>query len=86
MNLDWIDAPEWRALFREWAENKPGRYKNLPGLKAGYARMVKVSGGDIDTAREIVDRSLGNGWKGLFELSMGQSRQAASVDFEHRIK
>ena len=84
--MDWIEDSEWRALFREWAQNKPGRYKNQQGLKAGYARMLKVSGGDIATAREIVARSLGNGWKGLFELPRSHPPQPSAVDFEHRIE
>jgi hypothetical protein len=29
---------------------------------------LKLSGGDADKAKEIVDRSRGMGWQGLFEL------------------
>ena len=86
LNLEWIDDPEWRELFRDWARNKKGPYKNSRGLKAGYARMAKISGGDITAAREIVERSIANGWQGLFPLPRGHPPQANLPDFEHRIE
>ena len=86
MNVDWVEDLEWRELFRDWARNKKGPYKNLRGLRAGYSHLQKISSGDIAAAREIVERSLANGWQGLFPLARGQPAQAAAVDFDHRIE
>lgn len=86
LDLSWIDDLEWRAVFGDWAKNKKNPYKSLRGRKAGYARLVELSAGDIGAARKIVERSLGNNWIGLFELPRGKPPQGGAVDFDHRIE
>lgn len=65
-------SPEFEESFNEWLDYKKRQfkfeYKTERSLKAAYSELVKLSGGDPTVAAKIVDQSMGNGWKGLFEL------------------
>lgn len=69
-------APEWvqqefAPAFLDWMEYKRSRreaYKSDKSLKACYNMLVKLSNGDAETARLIVEQSMANNWKGLFPL------------------
>lgn len=70
-NLSFID-PAFADAFTTWLEHKKKQfkfeYKTERSLKAAYAELVKLSGNDPDIAMQIVEQSMSNGWKGLFEL------------------
>lgn len=65
-------SPELEEPFSEWLDYKKRQfkfeYKTERSLKAAYSELVKLSEGDPAVAAEIVDQSMRNGWKGLFEL------------------
>lgn len=67
-SFDFIEDEEWREVYREWCDNKPKPYKKKLGVEKGYTQLLNLSNNDIETARKIIDRSLANGWAGLFEL------------------
>lgn len=58
--------------FSTWLEYKEKqwhfKYKTEKSLKSAYQELVRLSGCDPCKAMQIVDQSMSNGWKGLFEL------------------
>nr|PIE36471.1 MAG: hypothetical protein CSA53_08040 [Gammaproteobacteria bacterium] len=68
LDFSFIAEPDWRDLFAEWAKDKRNPYKKITGAKKGYAHLRNLSGGSLQAARRIVDRSLANNWAGLFPL------------------
>lgn len=62
----------FEEAFSTWLEYKEKqwhfKYKTERSLKSAYQELVRLSGGNPCTAMRIVDQSMSNGWKGLFEL------------------
>ena len=69
-DLSFIDSESLRAIFLEWLDYKKGAhkfsYKSESSLQVAFNELLKHSGGDPEIARTIVNRSIANGWKGLF--------------------
>ncbi|AYC20084.1 hypothetical protein DZA65_03209 [Dickeya dianthicola] len=61
---------EWKAYRRE------NRYKSYQPTErsegAAITNLINLSGGDPQTQMLIVQQSMANGWRGLFELKAGQ--------------
>src|SRR5574344_765984 len=71
LDLSFIVQDDWRELMNEWVQyhneiNKP--YKSQRGLMACYSHLVRLSGGNIETAYLIIEQSEANNYQGLFEL------------------
>lgn len=63
--------PEFKQAFFDWLEYKKQRkesYKTEKSTRLCYDKLVKLSGNDPYTARQIVEQSMANNWAGLFEL------------------
>lgn len=62
----------YKDVFRTWLIYKRDTfketYKTQQSLQAAYNRLKKLSGNSPVMAREIVEQSMANNWKGLFEL------------------
>lgn len=59
----------FREIFAEWLAYKKERhesYKSRRALKCCYTRLVKLSGGDAEIARKIIETSMANNYSGLF--------------------
>lgn len=68
--LAFVDRPGYVPIMEDWMAYKRERqetYKPI-GLKACYTKLVRLSGGDADVAREIVKESMANNYAGLFPL------------------
>ncbi len=69
--LPFVD-PMFEEAFSTWLEYKEKqwhfKYKTERSLKSAYQELVRLSGCNPCTAMRIVDQSMSNGWKGLFEL------------------
>lgn len=65
-------APGFAPAFAAWLGYKRQQfkftYKSEASMRAAYAELVRLSGNDPQTAMRIVEQSMSNGWKGLFEL------------------
>ena len=65
-----------KPVFFEWLEYKKASfkfsYKTERSLEAAYNELVKLSGGDPNTARQIINNSMAKGWKGMFPLDSSQ--------------
>lgn len=61
----------WKELFLEWIEYKKSikdSYTTQKTIEACYRNLQLLSRNDLNTARRIIDQSIGNKWKGLFPL------------------
>lgn len=62
---------EWIELFKQWLDykrEKKNTYKGEKSIRAMAKKLFEMAGGDIITARAIVEQSMANNWQGLFEL------------------
>lgn len=62
---------DWIKLLDEWLEYKAAKkqsYKTEKSLRAMANQLYKLSSGNIETAREIVEQSMANNWNGLFPI------------------
>lgn len=70
-------APAFERPFAEWLDYKKEQfnfiYRTERSLKAAYDKLVALSGGNPRVASLIVNQSMGNGWKGLFELKNNET-------------
>lgn len=74
-NKDIIDYQfipiEFQSIFADWLEYKKQRkeaYKTGKSIQCCYNKLIKLSGGNPDIAKQIVEQSMANNWAGLFEL------------------
>lgn len=62
----------YKDVFRTWLIYKRDTfketYKTQQSLQAAYNRLKKLSGNSPAMAMDIVEQSMANNWKGLFEL------------------
>lgn len=66
LHFNFIEDPEWKRVYKEWAQNKKSPYRKQLGLEKGFTHLKNISSNDIETARKIIDNSLANNWAGLF--------------------
>ena len=61
---------DFKPIMREWCQYKrEKKQKYTPtGLKACYAKLLKLSNGNPNTAQQIVEQSMASNWAGLFTL------------------
>jgi len=61
----------FRDAFFEWISYKKSRnqaYKSQTSLEVCYRNLKKLAGGVPNSAKLVVEQSIGNNWNGLFEL------------------
>lgn len=84
-NFDFVD-PVFKDAFFTWIDYKETelreRYKTERTLKAAYNELVELSGRNPYIAMRIVEQSMANRWKGLFELKKkyGTAKESYTVD------
>lgn len=65
-------SPEWAELWAGWCEYKEtefrDKYKSDKSEQVAISNLVEMSGEDLTKARQIVQQSIANRWKGLFNL------------------
>lgn len=70
--FDWSGCPDDLVpLVEEWLDYKKEKkqpYKSPKGFKTLINRIIKLSGGDADIARQIIEQSMCNNYSGLFPL------------------
>jgi hypothetical protein len=66
-----IISGDFKKIFDRWLNYKKSRgekYKSSDSVQTALKNLHKLSGGDIVTAEQIIEQSIGNNWAGLFEL------------------
>lgn len=63
---------DFENLWNEWIEYKlvehKDKYKSKKTEQKAFKHLIELSGGDLETAKQIVNLSIANKWKGLFEI------------------
>lgn len=77
----------WEAWKKYKAEQFKFKYKHS-GEQAALKNIGELSRGSVEVALAIIQQSMGNGWKGFFELKgSGQpTTQAEAADYVQRVK
>lgn len=58
-------------IFKNWLDYKieiKNGYKSVKSVELCYKKLLKLSDGYPEVAKSIVEQSISNNWKGLFEL------------------
>lgn len=82
--LDEIPDMKAREVVERWLGYKRSignSYKTAQGVKAMIEKLNDLSGGSVEIARAIVEQSIANNWKGLFELKQ-KKNGTNGFDFE----
>ncbi len=70
INRDFEKYKDFLSLILDWVEykktEKKQSYKTEKGLKAFVNRLIKISSGNLEKAKEIVETSMANNWSGIF--------------------
>lgn len=65
-------AENYKEAFYKWLDYKNSewrfRYKDERSVRTCYDNLIRLSDNDPQKATLIVEQSIGNGWKGLFQL------------------
>lgn len=83
--LDEIPDSKARDVVARWLDYKRSignTYRTSQGVRAMIKQLNDLSGGDVEVARAIVEQSIANNWKGLFELKQQKKNDAKKFDFE----
>lgn len=69
--IEYINA-DFENLWKEWVEYKSvehkDKYKSIKTEQKAFQHLLELSGGNLETAKQIVNLSIVNKWKGLFEI------------------
>ena len=69
--IEYINA-DFEKLWNEWIEYKSvehkDKYKSKKTEQKAFQHLIELSRGDLETAKQIVNLSISNKWKGLFEI------------------
>jgi hypothetical protein len=69
---------QWKDLVKEWLDYKKDikdSYKSSKSIEAFYKKLYSMANGELSSAREIVNNSIANGYKGIFPLRSGKTFQ-----------
>ena len=85
------NSEKFKLIWQNWIDYKTQRKeKYVPiGERAAIKNLFKISKGDIKIAEEIINHSIAQGWKGLFELKNnenGQQTKSATPKDRDRFK
>ena len=64
-------SEEYDAIMHEWIEYKKQRKDKLTviGIGMAYAKLIRLSEGNSDQARAIIEDAIANGYQGFYELN-----------------
>ncbi len=69
---DFVDEKifdDWQRWKKYKLEQFGFKYKSQSTEKTAYNRLMQLAGNNPKTAKEIINQSIANGWKGFFPLS-----------------
>ena len=71
----------WIMWIDERKARRYGRY-TLIGEQAALHKLYKESGEDLDTAIEMINESVANGWRGIFPLKKNKNERLRNKGFD----
>lgn len=86
VDLSFVDKG-FKDVFKEWLEYKRERkenYKSEKSLKMCYNRLLKLSDGNPEKAKLVIEQSIASNYAGLFELKNYGTRTITSNIYEQK--
>jgi len=71
----------WIMWIDERKARRYGRYTQI-GEQAALHKLYKESGEDLDTAIEMINESVANGWRGIFPLKKNKNERIRNKGFD----
>jgi hypothetical protein len=78
-NIKEKETDPWGVLLAEWLAYKKQRkesYKSQLSVDKFMTHLKNLSGGNIETAKAIIDQSIAMNYQGIFPLKTPQEHQA----------
>lgn len=77
----WEGIAEAWGQWKDYKRSEHGfKYKSVSSEQAALMNLQKLSQDNEHNARQIIQRSIANGWKGLFELPKSQATAPTAGD------
>lgn len=80
------EPEETRRILQTWIDFKKKQfneaYKTEVGFKAFITKLNRLSGNDPEKAAAIIEQSMANNWKGIYELKNTNSNGNNKIDFD----
>ena len=71
--LDFI-SDDWEDVWKGWMEYKKvehgNKFKSSKTEQTAINNLVELAGGDLETAKKVINQSISNNYKGLFKLKI----------------
>ena len=74
---------EWNEWLYYKKTNHKFTYKTIESEQIAFNHLYKLSGENQNTAREIINVSIANGYKGLFELKQNQNAKPTNQQLQN---
>jgi hypothetical protein len=82
-----FDSELFADAWERWKNYKQKQfrfnYKSAESEQAALVELSEVSGGVEETALKIIQKSIANGWQGLFKLKDDNGKQSASTNYNN---
>jgi len=71
IDLSFIENENFKPIYKNWIDyrneiKKP--FKSEKSIKANFKELMNLSNNDYSLAEKIINKSIANGWQGLFAL------------------
>jgi len=67
-------SDDWEILWSQWMEYKKvehgNKFKSSKTEQTAINNLVYLAGGDLETAKKVINQSISNNYKGLFKLKI----------------
>ena len=67
-------SDDWEDLWKGWMEYKKvehgNKFKSSKTEQTAINNLVDLAGGDLETAKKVINQSISNNYKGLFKLKI----------------
>ena len=74
---------DWKTWIDYKKTNHKFTYKTIESEQIAFNHLYKLSNENMDTAREIINVSIANGYKGLFELKTNQNAKPTNQQLQN---
>lgn len=82
-----VNIKDWIDLWIEWLNYKKSQHKfkfaNFDTEKKAIKQFLEFSNNNFETAQKIINQSITNGWKGLFELKENKPVNVNNANNKH---
>lgn len=89
INFSKFDTQRIVLLWKDWKEYKLNqhkeKFKSLKTEQIAVDKLGELSNWKTDTAKKIIEQSIGNLWKGLFELKQQQNGISTKQTMDERL-